>query len=240
MTFVEKLKSVSLTGILLFEIGNPQLAIELRKLNRPLVSVDYDYFQFSVSSVVFDHLYGMCEATRRLIANGHRDIRFLRSLSLQDSADVSIIDPVEDERQKGYRLAMKSAGLPVRVEAHPPGIVNLRARLLEIFGGRPAPTALVCQSDYAAPNIIRELTKLGFRIPEDVSLVGFGDEGVEIGPGRKMATVAVDRRAMGEQAAQLLVSAIRGESGSLTRKIIEAEVKEYDSIARVARRRRLS
>ena len=54
-----------------------------------------------------------------------------------------------------------------------------RGELQDLLAGRDAPTALFCSNDQLAMTVIRDLRRMGLRVPEDVSVAGF--DGVRVG-----------------------------------------------------------
>jgi len=78
------------------------------------------------------------------------------------------------------------------------------AEMLSAGGGRP--TAVVCGSDYEAANVLRVARRLGLRLPGDLSVVGFSDEGIGhyLDPG--LTTVAQPFEQLGYRCAEVLLS----------------------------------
>lgn len=83
-------------------------------------------------------------------------------------------------RFKGYADAMAHAGLAPRppIEA---GFMDddLRPLLQDTLARRDGPTALFCSSDELALRVMRDLRRLGRRVPDDLSVAGF--DGVPVG-----------------------------------------------------------
>ncbi|TSD86381.1 LacI family transcriptional regulator [Mycobacterium sp. KBS0706] len=71
------------------------------------------------------------------------------------------------------------------------------------------PTAIFCPHDGLAVTVVSELLRLGYRIPEDVSVIGFGDfvAATQISP--QLTTVRVHGAEMGAAAVRLLIERIR-------------------------------
>lgn len=85
--------------------------------------------------------------------------------------------------------------------------------------GLALPTSLFCECDYIAISAIKSLTELGFRVPEDVSVVGFDNisEAMIVSP--ELTTIHVEKERMAHLAVDLLMEAI--ETGtSVTSKIM--------------------
>jgi LacI family transcriptional regulator len=72
------------------------------------------------------------------------------------------------------------------------------------------PTAFFCAHDGLAVTVISELLRLGYRIPEDVSVVGFGDfsSATQISP--QLTTVTLPGQQMGASCVRLLDDRLNG------------------------------
>jgi len=223
MALTDRLARLKLAGLVLFEIDNDSMILEFRELRLPMVSMDYDAYRHGVPSVVFDNAFGSFQATKHLVGLGHRGIAFLRPL-LRNPMFSPSLDAVEEERLKGYRIAMLDAGLPTEIREFENQPAALRQALQELLGRRPAPTALVCVADWSARAIAREIMRMGFRVPEDLSLVGFGDYGLEIAPGRRLTSVWVDYEGMGRTAGQILKDVLEGNGPRARRAVLPARL----------------
>lgn len=233
LAIIRHLRALQPAGIVLCEIDSDHLIIEIRELMLPMVSIDYDAFHLGISSVAFDNRWGGFEATRYFIRNGHRHIVALNPQYTRSIGGNPFMDTVEEERTQGYRLAMQNADLDPRIEVYPPGTRPMRAKLLELFGLRPAPTALLCQHSGQARVVARELQTMGFRIPEDVSLIGFGADDAELAPGVKVSSVWVDCEGMGRTAAEFLLAEMKGEGDDPRRCRLPTRLVVHNSVARI-------
>lgn len=76
-----------------------------------------------------------------------------------------------------------------------------------LAGGDGLPDAVFCVTDWVALGVIRALQTRGFRVPEDVAVVGFDDipYGVAVTP--TLTTIATDREAI----ARLAVASLRDQ-----------------------------
>jgi len=225
----ESLLKLRLCGLLLFEIDSDILISEFRDMRLPMVSLDYDAYRHNISSVFIDNVWGCFEATKYLIEQGHRNICFMRPL-MRNAINNGSLDAVEEERIKGYRLAMQEAGLPVHVEEFGRGANDLQGALVPVLGQRPAPTAFVTSTDGGAVKIAEHVQELGFSVPDDISVVGFGNDRTEFAPGKLLTSVRVDWKEMGEEAAKMLQEVLKGNSRS-RRHIVSAKLIIHDSTA---------
>lgn len=112
-----------------------------------------------VSNVMADELTGASLAIGHLLHKGHRHIAY-----------VGVGE--EPRRHEGYRASMAKAGLEARsfiVGAN--GVDGVADWLAK----HPDITALFCESDMFAVELISKLRQLGLSVPDDLSVVGFGD-----------------------------------------------------------------
>lgn len=164
-----------MNGILLFSMRlNDRYAKYLLSLKSPLVLVDS--FHSSFDSITVDNRRGGYLATRHLIASGHTRIGLLNANPKSTPAK---------ERLKGYKDAMREAGLEIRPEwvrqsrsRELDGFTrDTGAQLMGEFLGLKArrPTALFVASDIQAIGALQALEESGLRCPDDIALVGFDD-----------------------------------------------------------------
>ncbi len=81
---------------------------------------------------------------------------------------------------------------------------ELLAALERVFSAPEPPTAIHATFDSMAEMLVLLLPRLGLRVPEDVSLLGFGGAWREGALTRRLSSVVVDEVATGRQAAFLL------------------------------------
>lgn len=88
----------------------------------------------------------------------------------------SLYSMIAEHRERAFYLSMKAHDLPIddRLIMHTSFYGNDVARdlpsLLELGA-----TAILCGNDPIAYEVIRECRKAGYRIPEDISVIGFDD-----------------------------------------------------------------
>lgn len=231
LAIINHIRDLNPAAIILCEVDSDHLITELRQLMLPMISMDYNAFHLGISSVIFDNLWSGFEATQLLISQGHRHIVGLHPQYRRSIGGNAYVDSVEEHRLDGYRLAMMNAGFKPRVDIYAPGNEPMRMKLLELFGCRPSPTALFCKNDGQALFITRELMSMGYRIPEDVSLVAFGASGSEFAPGKKVTSVWNDCEGMGRTAAEFLLSELKEKTDYPKLHRLPTRIEMGDSVA---------
>lgn len=185
----------------------------------PIVFVDQDPVP-GVPTVNVDDRGGARAAAEHLLALGHRRIGIIvRSV---DGSPGPAAPPgrgqghPQRERTLGWLDALRPAGVePVVVDAghNTHDAIGHAARAL--LGGSDPPTAVLCFSDVVALGTIDTAGRLGMRVPEDLSVVGFDDTAGARRSSPPLTTVRQDVAAKGRAAAQELTKAIaRARSGS--------------------------
>ena len=143
---------------------------------------------------------GVALAVEHLAEMGHRRIAYV---GVTSDAPPSVV------RLKGFRQGMATVGLPVP-DAYLIGgrrPADTRVRALELLRSADAPTAFVCNGDPLALGLMTHLSHEGFRAPEDVSIVGFGN--FSFGPDTvpSLTTVYEPFEEMGRAIAEVMLAA---------------------------------
>jgi DNA-binding LacI/PurR family transcriptional regulator len=124
-------------------------------------------------------------------------------------------------RRKGYRKALKAAGI-----AHDPALElagtgyhreDGAASMRELLALPEPPDAVFCFNDLLALGALRTLADAGLSVPDDVAVVGFDD----IEDGRyhspSLTTVAPDMEWLADHAVALLLDRIAGNGEAARR-----------------------
>jgi DNA-binding LacI/PurR family transcriptional regulator len=198
--------SPSIEGAIFVECGVPDYRRLWRFLdeNRRVVAFDFTAPERGLNSVVFDNFGGMREATEHCIAHGHTRLAYI--------GPAGNVGQPGDERLAGFREALSKAGLdaqdaPVVLGEHKE-ILKAVEKLLSQAASR-RPTAFVGFMDYFARLGADAARARGLRVPEDVSVVGFGN-GLAEDKTLNLDSIAFDEVEMGRMAYTLWKSNARG------------------------------
>ncbi|GAB4566928.1 MAG: LacI family DNA-binding transcriptional regulator [Anaerolineae bacterium] len=172
----------------------------------PMVLIDHYPDTPDMPSLRATNWQGAREAVNYLIQLGHRRIGCIVGRRG---------DKISDARELGYRSALIEAGLPYDASLVRPGDYTLEAGLIggaELLERDDRPTAIFACSDYMALGVMMTAYRLGLRIPEDLSIVGFDDVPLASMLRPPLTTVRQPLYEMGRMAVQMLLSLIKGES----------------------------
>jgi len=92
-------------------------------------------------------------------------------------------------------------------------------------------TGIICASDPLALGAIRAVRRLGLRVPEDVSIVGYDDSALMMCTDPPLTTIRQPIEAMGRAAVKLLSSQIEGTVATPERLLFEPELVVRGSTA---------
>jgi LacI family transcriptional regulator len=198
---VAHLVSRQVDGILLVYCSQKsRVADTLKNIPVPIVFVDRRVpDQYSVCT---DNFLGGRLAARHLATLGHRVIGLL-------CGEPSVQNVVE--RIQGFQLELESFGLeiPEAYKAKGRQDLQLGLRITDLLQLEPRPTAIFATNDIVAMGAWRKLVESGFRIPRDISIVGFDDIAISRFLVPPLTTVAQPYREIGAKAVQLLVDLVK-------------------------------
>ncbi len=175
----------------------------LEAQNIPLVFFDRICLPDRFSSVVADNTESAREATLHLLATGSRRIGFLGG-----SNHLEIVK----QRKHGYLEALREHRLSIEKELVVCGKMSYdegreAARRLLALPNRP--DAILAMNDTLAFAAMKEIKKQGWRIPQDIALIGYTDEMHSNYVEPALTAVAHQTHRMGEVACELLLKQLK-------------------------------
>lgn len=192
----------------------------------PIVYMDYYDNMQEVDTVISNSFYGSYLMTNYLYEMGHTDIAYVGTVGATNSIT---------DRFLGYVKSLLEHGSTCREEwvikdrDMDTGMIDMEEniRLPEEM-----PTAFVCNCDVTAAHLIRKLQKEGYRVPEDISVVGFDNylyPGIcDIG----ITTYEVDIAEMARRTMHKIYKKIADEKYTSGAFIVDGHLVKKDSVAR--------
>jgi LacI family transcriptional regulator len=165
----------------------------------------------AVGGTGFDALgidnYGGAHAmVRHLVASGRRRIAMICGAAGNADAEA---------RLRGYRAAMRDAGIEARAEWEVAGDFLERSgfvaakRLLELT---PRPDAIFAGNDSMAIGAMSALQAAGVKVPDDMAVAGFDDIPISRYMSPPLTTVRIDIAGLGARAVRTLVHAVSSKN----------------------------
>lgn len=199
---------------------NPYL-LELKRKKIPFVVIDNQIDPSNVLSVNVDNFTGGYEATRHLLELGHTRISYVGGSENYKSAR---------DRRKGFETALEEAGrIPVAV-------TNTSFSIRSGFDAAKAwirsgsiPTAVFAGEDGLALGVMQAFQDEGYRIPKDVSIVGYDDQTFSQQIHPRLTTIRQPMEQMGEHAVRLLLQMIQGAAKRQASVLLKPELMVRES-----------
>jgi LacI family transcriptional regulator len=199
----------------------------LRTENTPFVFVDRFVPGLNADIVAADNLNAARIATEHLLGLGHERIVYLYAPHRMNTS--------QRERLQGYQDAMQRAGR----RAQPWEVVHSYSErgeegreavreLLKSPEGKGV-TAILAATDSTAMGVLRALHDAGKRVPDDISVVGFGGTFAADFTYRPLTTMRLPMRLLGAEAARLLFRRIEGDESPFEHLVLPTELVENGS-----------
>lgn len=172
----------------------------------PLVVVDSTTYGYPVDSILADNRGGAFLAVSHFIRNGYRKIGFFGDLDYSLSIKERYLGYVEAMTTVMEDGAMQTALLETMrysllrdveeyVLAKNVKVVAQRVRTMEEL-----PEVFMCSNDRAAIFLMNVLKELGYRVPEDIGIVGFDDMEISTMVIPSLTTCHIAKKNMGMKA----------------------------------------
>lgn len=180
------------------QVQLPDLS-SLQRLGTPIVILGDENTPRITSTVVTDARRSGDLAMGHLLSLGHRDVLFAGGPGGNE---------VLDARFAGAHDALERAGLPHsvlrRVDAVGRTVIERSALGELVIAMSPRPTAVLAGNDLVAIAMMNRLIRAGWRMPGDLSIVGFDDINDAQLAAVPLTTVRQPAYAIGQAAARLL------------------------------------
>jgi LacI family transcriptional regulator len=182
-----------------------------------------------VPSIGFDNFAATRQAVEFLIRLGHRQMAMVAGPLLGNDRQLARLGGFE-ETMRAHGLA---DGIHIIEKSYGAAMMQGADAMRQIYHEFPQVTAVVCNADVFAFSAIAECRRLGLRVPEDISVVGFDDDDYTTIFSPALTTIAVPAAEMGRHAARSLIGAL-----TMGRKVMPARldtqliVRESTSVPR--------
>lgn len=199
--YVDQLVTRKVDGIiLLYSLGLDDEYIDwLDELKIPVVTIGESKIKEAWDSVKVDCRAAMAEMTSHMLECGHKSIGVLRGT-----------DPEMETHSmlQGFRNVMKASGMRINEKMILDVENNIEGGYIgmkKMIGGLPEPPdAVLTTGDEIAYGAMDAIKEMGFRIPEDIAITGFGNDRMSSLMEPKLTTVELPYRKMGIYGARVL------------------------------------
>ncbi|WP_223475890.1 LacI family DNA-binding transcriptional regulator [Oricola indica] len=180
----------------------------------------------SLPSVLPGDLLGGRVATERLLVAGRKRIGLING---QQGIDAS------RDRLKGYKQALASNDIPFDASLvrwgnwEPSTGYDCTLELMELDN---PPDAIFCANDMMALGCIEALNEKGYKVPDDIAVIGFDDRPIAQFTHPPLTTLVLPHYEMGEIAVEMLVDLAGGLDAGPNQIKVECELVERQSVTK--------
>jgi DNA-binding LacI/PurR family transcriptional regulator len=199
---------------------NDPIIEEIRRAGLPCVLLARQHGPKGTSVVGMDNTAGAREAVDYLLTRGHRDIAFVGGSLTFDYTEL---------RLQGYSERMSREGLPQRVYLGE-GRDAVETMIRDSEGIGRLPSALFFVNDEHALHGIGRLSELGYRVPRDLSAIGFDDSDNATRCDPPLTTVRVPRFLIGRLAGRTILDHVQTPEMVRTTILLRTGLTVRDSV----------
>ena len=169
--YLSLLKAKQVEGILLMTWKMEDKLVDyISHIEVPMVLINRNAADLAIPSVSIDNYGATYEMVKYLIDCGHKKIAMIRNNIDNDSFSLN--------QFKGYKNALEDHGIEVDDRLVQDGgykLENSYGIVQNLIEEKLLPTAIFATSDLMAIDAINCLLDHGYKVPDDVSVVGFND-----------------------------------------------------------------
>lgn len=225
-TFVNLIITKQIDGMLLLGSNLPFDASKEEQRNLPPMIMANEFApELELPTVHIDNLTAAFEAVHYLYQLGHKRIACLAGPEKM---------PLSHYRLQGYIQALRRNSLPVESRYIARGDFSYESgaqAVTSLMALPEPPTAIFCHSDVMAIGALSQAKKMGLRVPQDLSLVGFDDLKLTQYCDPPLTTVTQPRFEIGKQAMLLLLEQLQGNSVPSGSRLLDSKLTIRGSTA---------
>jgi LacI family transcriptional regulator len=178
----------------------------------PFVAVSGHHENESVTSVILDHERAATVALEYLLDLGHRHIGFIKGQTFSSDTEMRWSAIVSVAARLNLEI---NSSLVAQLEGNSPSPELGYVAAQKILTTKQPMTALFAFNDVSAIGAIRAFNDAGYRVPDDISVVGFDDVYAAAFQNPPLTTVRQPLWQMGKLAAQILLRRINETDSSV-------------------------
>jgi LacI family transcriptional regulator len=179
---------------------------EIKGMGVPIVVIDRVIPGLTIDTVRIDNYQGMKNAIQYLIELGHHQIGYI---------DRKVDQSHSLEQREAYKSALEEHGISLNTKSilrsKGYGYESGTHAVKQLLRANPQLTALAAYYDITALGALRGLHEMGYRVPEDFSVIGFDAMPVTTVSWPSLTTVCFPVEQIAKTSCNLLIKRLRRE-----------------------------
>ena len=225
-SFINLVFTKQADGMLLLGTDLPFDVSKSEQKNLPPLVMACEYApELELPTVHIDNLTSAFEIVNYLTQLGHKRIA---QISGPDKAALCQF------RHQGYQQALRRAGITMNTAFCTTSDFSFEGgakALRKLLSLPEQPTAIFCHNDMMAIGAIQEAKRLGLRIPQDLSVVGFDDIQFSQYCDPPLTTVSQPRYEIGRQVMLMMLELLKGRDVRAGSRLLETKLVIRNSAA---------
>jgi LacI family transcriptional regulator len=189
-----------------------EFVLRLEEEKFPYVLIGRELIQKEINYIKLDYFGGSSQSVKHLIKLGHSRIGFIGGTKIKTMTNMV-------EREKGYFHELKENGIKpipdfiVRCDnlTYDEGYKSMQ----KILKNHLKPTAIIAGHDSLAIGAMNAIKENGFRIPEDIAVIGFDDTPESLMVTPRLTTVKFPLFDLGRTGADMLNKILSKEGSNI-------------------------
>lgn len=199
----------------------------IHRENIPLVVLNRNLVASDINNFAFDDELGEQLATEYAIRMGHRKFALIKGIESFESAK---------QRTIGFQKALKNYGIFSEKVIYGQG--NYRPEsgnheMRRILSSVNVPTCVICENDDMAIGAINACIDMGYRVPEDISVIGFDDMSYSKYLIPELTTVRKPTSELIKKGVERLFKLIQDEDQTIVKEVLPPEIIIRSSVAQL-------
>ena len=206
-------------GVILGGNAPADMVTDFQSRNIAVVLVNNRIAGMELPCVVSDEYEGVRLAVEHLISRGHRNIAMIAG---------RFSPYIVGERYSAFLSVTREHGIRVdaqHVKMCDAAVESAAQAAMELLRRKDRPTAVFGANDVIAGGVMKAARRLGMRIPEDVSVVGFDDSSVCTMLEPELTSVHINCRRMGELSVERLQALLSGKGECQMTTVVPTELR---------------
>lgn len=218
----------SLDGIIIIGSYSEEFYKEFQNSNFPVVLIDTYFDSNEFNNVRIDDEEGGYIAAKYLLEHGHKKIAFV-SGQITDCG-------VTQRRFEGYKRALKEFNIAFDENNVYPSSVSFesgRQQAKVIAEQNKDITAIMCTADVIAVGASKQLSDMGVKIPDEISIIGFDNLKISKYTSPSITTVSQNIEEKGKIAVEMILNQIENDGEMGKTYVLPVKIVERKSVKKI-------